>query len=209
MILKPKYIENILSVVKEEIGEIKCDVVCECGSRYFRGYENIAPDAEEQEKYVKELARISRRSRMLKTIEEDGKKYICGMRGLFGNKIGEKIEARDFDYTSVLKIRCAECHKEYVLFDSRFYGYDAIIPERESKYDNVEYEYAPISWRGDDDGVATFVVHIQNDNSLEGLTKNIQGADEEMYSNAFDWIGVEAKNIKTKEKKHVLDEDMC
>ncbi len=208
MIPKPKYIENILSVTKEGRGEIECDVICQCGSRRFRGYKNIAPDAEEQEKYVKELARISSRSRMLKTIEEDGKRYICGMRGLFGKKIGERIEARDFDYTSVLSVRCVECGSEYVLFDSRFYGYDAVIPERESRYDEVRYEFAPISWRGDDDGIATFSVHIENDGSLERLAKDVPDADEQMYSNAFDWIGIKAKNLKTKEEKYVLDEDM-
>ena len=39
--LKPKYIENILSITKEKCGEIECDVVCECGARHFVGYKNV------------------------------------------------------------------------------------------------------------------------------------------------------------------------
>lgn len=49
--LKPKYIENILSITKEKRGEIECDVVCECGARHFIGYKNVIVRSAEEAAY--------------------------------------------------------------------------------------------------------------------------------------------------------------
>ena len=49
--LKPKYIESILSVTKEKRGEIECDVVCECGARHFIGYKNVIVRSTEEAAY--------------------------------------------------------------------------------------------------------------------------------------------------------------
>ena len=203
--IKPKYIENILSVTKEKRGEIECDVVCECGASHFIGYKNVIVRSAEEAAYEAAYNAFNDKYSRIRFGDENGVSYLYGMKGLFGEKILEKFEYKHLDSTEIVKVKCAECGKEYILFDSRFHGYDAIIPERECKYDGVVYDFAPIVWKKDKDGLATFTVKIQNDDSLEDFIENAYETDEETYSNSFGWITIKAVNIKTKAKKILLD----
>ena len=203
--LKPKYIENILSITKEKRGEIECDVVCECGARPFVGYKNVIVRSEEEAAYEAADKAFTEKYSRIRFGDENGVSYLYGMKGLFGEEILEKFEYKQLDSTEVVKVKCAVCGKEYILFDSRFHGYDAIIHERESKYDGVVYDFAPIVWKKDKDGLATFTVKIQNDDSLKDFIENAYETDEETYSNSFGWITIKAVNIKTKAKKVLLD----
>ena len=203
--LKPKYIENILSITKEKCGEIECDVVCECGARHFIGYKNVIVRSAEEAAYEAADKAFTEKYSRIRFGEENGVSYLYGMKGLFGEEILEKFEYKQLDFTEIVKVKCAKCGKEYILFDSRFHGYDAIIPERECKYDGVVYDFAPIIWKKDQDGLATFTVKIQNDDSLEDFIENAYETDEETYSNSFGWIIIKAVNIKTKAKKTIID----
>lgn len=203
--LKPKYIENILSVTKEKRGEIECDVVCECGFAHFIGYKNVIVRSEEEAAYEVAYNEFNRKYIRIRYGAENGVPYLYGMKGLFGEEILEKFEDKGLDSTEIIKVKCAECGKEYVLFDSRFHGYDATIPERECKYDGVVYDFSPIIWKNDQDGLATFTIKIQNDDSLEDFIENAYETDEETYSNSFGWIIIKAVNIKTKAKKTIID----
>ena len=203
--LKPKYIENILSVTKEKRGEIECDVVCECSSTHFIGYKNVIVRSEEEAAYEEAYNEFNRKYIRIRYGAENGVPYLYGMKGLFGEEILEKFESKGLDATEIIKVKCAACGKEYILFDSRFHGYDAIIPERESKYDGVVYDFAPIVWKKDKDGIATITVTIRNDDTLEEFIENAYKTDEETYSNSFGWITVKAVNAKTKAKKILLD----
>ena len=203
--LKPKYIENILSITKEKRGEIECDVVCECGARHFIGYKNVIARSAEEAAYEAAYNAFNEKYSRIRFGDENGISYLYGMKSLFGEKILEKFEYKQLDSTEIVKVKCTECGKEYVLFDSRFHGYDATIPERESKYDSVVYDFAPIVWKKDKDGIATVTVKIQNDDSLEDFIENAYETDEETYSNSFGWIMVKATNNKTKAKKVLLD----
>ena len=203
--IKPKYIENILSITKEKCGEIECDVVCECGARHFIGYKNVIARSAEEAAYEGAYNAFNEKYSRIRFGDENGISYLYGMKGLFGEEILEKFEYKQLDSTEIVKVKCAKCGKEYVLFDSRFHGYDAIIPERESKYDSMVYDFAPIIWKKDQDGLATVTVKIQNDDSLEEFIENAYETDEETYSNSFGWITIKAQNVKTKAKKVLLD----
>jgi len=203
--LKPKYIENILSVTKEKHGEIECDVVCECGARHFVVYKNVIVRSAEEAAYEAADKAFTEKYSRIRFGEENGVSYLYGMKGLFGEEILEKFEYKQLDSTEIVKVKCAECGKEYILFDSRFHGYDATIPERECKYDDREYPFEPVKWRGDKDGISIITVIIQSDDSLEDFVENAYETDEETYSNSFGWITIKAVNIKTKAKKVLLD----
>ncbi len=203
--LKPKYIENILSITKDKHGEIECDVVCECGARYFIGYKNVIVRSAEEAAYESAYNAFNKKYSRIRFGDENGASYLYGIKGLFGEKILEKLEYKQLDYTEIVKVKCAVCGKEYILFDSRFHGYDAVTPERESEYDVVVYDFAPIVWKKDTDGLATFTVKIKNDDSLEEFVENAYETDAETYSNSFGWIMIKAQNIKTKAKKILLD----
>ena len=203
--IKPKYIESILSITKEKHGEIECDVVCECGARHFVVYKNVIVRSAEEAEYEAAYNAFQDKYSRIRFGDENGVAYLCGMKGLFGEEILEKLEYKKLDATEIVKVKCAECGKEYILFDSRFHGYDATIPERKCKYDGVVYDFAPIVWKKNKDGLATFTVKIQNDDSLEDFIENAYETDEETYSNSFGWITIKAVNIKTKAKKILLD----
>ncbi len=205
MIPKPKYIENILEITKTGKGFICCDVVCECGVKHFVGYKNVIVRSTEEAAYEAAYNAFNEKYSRIRFGDENGISYLYAMKGLFDEEILEKFECRQLDSTEIVKIKCAKCGKEYVLFDSRFHGYDATIPERECKYDGVAYDFAPIVWKKDQDGIATFTIKIQNDDSLEDFIENAYETDEETYSNSFGWITIKAVNIKTKAKKIIID----
>lgn len=205
MIPKPKYIENILEINKSYKNFLVCDVVCKCGSKHFIGYKNILIKSEEQKIYEKQLELFSNKYSSFTSVTEDGTRYLCGMKGIFQKKEADRIECKSFDSTEIIKVNCVNCGKEHILFDSRFYGYNAVMSERESRYDNVEYSFTPIKWNNDKKGVATFSIRIENDETLEEFTNNAYEVDEETYSNAFGWIIIQAKNLKTNVKKTIID----
>ena len=199
--------ENILSVTKEKRGEIECDVVCECGSVRFIAYKNVITRSEDEAAYEIAYNAFNKKYRRVRFGNENGITYLYGMKGLFGETILEKFEYKRLDATEIIKVKCAVCGKEYILFDSRFHGYDALIPERESKYDGVTYDFAPIAWKNDKDGIATITVKIQNDDTLEEFIENAYETDEKTYSESFGWISIKAVNVKTKAKKVLLDSE--
>jgi hypothetical protein len=207
MIPKPKYLENILEITKHKDNWIYCDVICECGSKQFVGYKNVLIKTPEQLEHEKHAEAFYRKYSSFTSVTENGVRYICGMKGLFKNKIGEKLEITDFDYTQIVKVKCTSCGKEHILFDSRFHGYDGVMPERQSTYDNEEYEFISIKWKNDEEGIATFSIRIENDESYEDFVENAFDTDLETYSNAFGWILIESNNIKTGVKKTILNEE--
>lgn len=207
MIPKPKYLENILEIVNYKDTSIWCNVVCECGSKNFIGYKNFLTKSEEQKEYEKRAETFYRKYSSFTSTNENGVRYICGMKGLFKKRVTEKLEIIDFDYTQIVKVKCSHCGKEHILFDSRFNGYDANILERESKYDNLKYEFVPIKWKKDNEGIAEFFVIIDNDESLEEFNSNAYNTDYETYSNSFGWMLIQARNIKTNVKKTILNEE--
>ena len=171
MIPKPKYIENILEITKSGKGFICCDVVCECGARHFIGYKNVIVRSTEEAAYEAAYNAFNEKYSRIRFGDENGISYLYAMKGLFGEEILEKFEYKQLDSTEIVEVKCAKCGKEYVLFDSHFHSYDATILERECKYDSVVYDFAPIVWKKDWDGLATFTIKIINDDSFEDFSK--------------------------------------
>lgn len=204
MIPKPKYIEDILEITESGKGFIKCDVVCKCGSTHFVGFYNILEKTKVQEEYEKQLQVFFRKHKNVMVSTENGVEYLCGRKSIF-HKTVEKIESKKFDNTEIIKAKCVCCGNEYVLFDSRFNGYDANLPERESAYDANTYRYEKIKWKNDDEGAATFSVSISGEDSLNDFVDKAYETDFEKYSNSFENISIDVKNVKTDEIITVLD----
>lgn len=204
MIPKPKYIEDILEITESGKGFIKCDVVCKCGSKHFVGFYNILEKTKEQEEYEKQLQVFFRKHKNVTVSTENGVEYLCGRKSIF-HKTVEKIESKKFDNTEIIKAKCVCCDNEYVLFDSRFNGYDANLPERERVYDANTYRFEKIKWKNDDEGAATFSVSISGEDSLNDFVDKAYETDFEKYSNSFENISIDVKNVKTDEIITVLD----
>lgn len=204
MIPKPKYIEDILEITESGKGFIKCDVVCKCGSKHFVGFYNILEKTKEQEEYEKQLQVFFRKHKNVTVSTENGVEYLCGRKSIF-HKTVEKIESKKFDNTEIIKAKCVCCGNEYVLFDSRFNGYDANLPERESACDANTYRFEKIKWKNDDEGAATFSVSISGEDFLNDFVDKAYETDFEKYSNSFENISIDVKNVKTDEIITVLD----
>ena len=82
--LKPKYIESILSITKEKHGEIECDVICECGARCFIGYKNVIVRSAEEAAYEAAYNAFNDKYSRIRFGDENGISYLYGMKGLFG-----------------------------------------------------------------------------------------------------------------------------
>ena len=80
--LKPKYIENILSITKEKHREIECDVVCECGARHFIGYKNVIVRSAEEAAYEAADKAFTEKYSRIRFGEENGVSYAINIHSL-------------------------------------------------------------------------------------------------------------------------------
>ena len=62
-------------------------------------------------------------------------------------------------------------------------------------------------WKNDEEGIATFSIRIENDETYEEFIENAFDTDIETYSNAFGWILIKSNNVKTGVKKTILNEE--
>lgn len=138
MIPIPKYLKNLSKLKKSTRDYIEIDITCPCGGTEFSFYKNHIVKTQEQIDYEKELEAFDKRhffSYEWGTLK-DGKNYIYKSH-FFGLLITDKVEIKHFDTTEIIKAKCLKCNKEYILFDSRFNGYDSILSteeEREKQY---------------------------------------------------------------------------
>lgn len=136
------------------------------------------------------------------TLDENGCQHywllLEPQKGLEGQKEEIIIPPRPyFSAIAVIRIRCADCGQEYLLFDSRLHGYDGMTGEHSPQ----EMCYEPHFKLKCKDAVA-LQLKIENDESYEEFKENTDlGFTEAQYSDAFGWIviyKVDEKGKKTK-----------
>lgn len=99
------------------------------------------------------------------------------------------------DLYDSFKIKCAECGREYVIFDSRLHGYDARA-ERDGKNRDTDIatHYRPLPLKGDS-GPVELIVRIRNELTDEITADRVgDGLAQADVSNAFSCISVYAKS---------------
>lgn len=81
-----------------------------------------------------------------------------------------------------ITVKCADCGAEYVLFDSRYHGYDGVTGNHTAE----ELSYTPTmkQRRG---GPISIQVKVENDETPESF-RECTGAAVSDYSDAFSWI---------------------
>ncbi len=140
------------------------------------------------------------------TEKETGKAYFYG-KTFFGIHIGkyyaDDMPASDPSVT-VAKVKCAECGKEYVLFDSRIHGYDAVANQSEGRRGTESLPQAlHFQW---EQTPAEMQVSIDYAMSLSELSEEFeQTVGEEDLLNAFS--GIEIFRIVGKKKKRWFSEE--
>ena len=99
-------------------------------------------------------------------------------------------EMPPFASTEAYKAACSECGKEFLLFDNRFHGYDAVLA---SEGLNLDLEYKPTyAQKKFKDGKPRKIkIEVENFDTLEDFRKDMEEEyDEATYSNSFSWIWV-------------------
>ena len=99
-------------------------------------------------------------------------------------------EMPPFASTVAYKAACSECGREFILFDNRFQGYDAVLASEGVKRD-LEYKPTYAQKKFKDGKPRRIFFQIENFDTLEEFCKDMEEEyDEVTFSNSFSWIWV-------------------
>jgi hypothetical protein len=223
MVLIPKYLREIAEIVDCKTEKLTVRIKCPCGCGGFFVLKNI-PKKVKVSKEIAEKIRLSKKwwnevlykNENVKRFRGDFSSQISityGKRNTLVHRFKEgevplseeaMYELQPTDINVVFKAVCANCKKEYLLFDNRIHGNDA------ADFKPLETEEYAFKRKkiGGGDAPAELLVAIENfwdfddieDNGNEGLT-----ADD--YSEMFNGIKIYAVNADGKKIK-VYFEDL-
>ncbi|MBQ8447644.1 MAG: hypothetical protein IJX27_01775 [Clostridia bacterium] len=134
----------------------------------------------------------------IETTPEMATDYVWNEKGelrLYYVKSGvwEELEIPEmppFASTEAYKAACSECGREFILFDNRFYGYDAVLASEGMKRD-LEYKPTYAQKKFKDGKPRRLFFQIENFDTLEEFCKDMEEEyDEVTFSNSFSWIWV-------------------
>jgi len=102
----------------------------------------------------------------------------------------EISEMPPFASTESYKAVCSECGREFILFDNRFHGYDAVLASEGLNYD-LEYKPTYAQKKFKDGKPRRIKIEVENFDTLEEFCEDMEEEyDEVTYSNSFSWIWV-------------------
>ena len=160
---------------------------CDCGNKQFVIARNRLTRSEREllKPYYDALHNSISRYGSWCTKDENGTLHHWKMLSEDQNDVTEVFipPKPKFASVTVLKAMCSECGKEYVLFDSRKNGYDAMTSE-----DMDDLDYLP---HFQNYGKKQYIleIKIENDESLEAFIENSGiNCSEDFYSDSFSWI---------------------
>lgn len=202
MIPIPEYLKKNAINPKHTKENIQFEFVCDCNNKEFYIFQNYLTKEEKVivNEYEKAFEKVFKGSWTYK-MESDEKGIVHYWRvytplGMYGPKKEVFLpEKPAFAELNVIKAKCTHCGKEYVLFDSRHHGYDAVT--------NDESEVSLYVPQFKQKGTSTFgvMIKVENDDSLEAFIKNTgEECDEAFYSNAFGAITIYTINSDGRKK---------
>ena len=188
------------------------DLKCTCGNETFKIMKGKTHEEKQSDEkwnnYWKKYRFVPIFS-FTSTIERESKKVYFYGSTFFGIRVG-KLYVEDLHFVKdlcVVKAVCPNCSKEFVLFDNRKHGYDALsdildaqelgangFPFADEK--NLKFRN---SCRGKEGAIT---VAIQNYLPLDDFYETFgENASDEDYSIAFSWITIIAT---VGNKKHII-----
>lgn len=197
----PHYLKPIAVPEKQQGAWTYFRIRCRCGCERFFVYQNaFTKEEREQEKpYRDALDELWSTGCAACTQDEDG--TVHHWRVYTSEDEDEADDGTDreerreevflpvrpyFSGIAVIRIRCAACGGEQVLFDSRIHGYEAVTGERDPQVTAYEPHFRPKGKTA-----VPLLCRVENDGTFDEFRENT-GADltEEQYTDAFDWITV-------------------
>ena len=177
------------------------DLKCTCGNETFKIMKGKTHEEkqfeEEWNNYWKKYRFVPIFSFADSTERKSGKRYTYG-NTFFGIRVG-KLYDEDLHFVKdlcVVKAVCPNCSKEFVLFDNRKHGYDAlsdILDEQQFGKAGVPFaDEKNLKFRNSCKGKeGTITVAIQNYLPLDDFYETFgENASDETYSIAFSWINI-------------------
>lgn len=212
MDILPIHLKDFAYNCVQSKGKIAFDLKCTCGNqnlKIIKGKTNESKQAEERWNSYWRKYKFVPIFKFSDAIErKSGKRYWYGST-LFGIRVGKLYEeisdcVKDL---CVVKAICPKCSEEFVLFDNRKHGYDALTDILdEQQFDKVDVPYADeksLTFRNACQGnECSITIAIRNDLPLEDFYETFdKNASDANYSNAFSWIKIVAI---VDSKKHVI-----
>lgn len=200
MIPVPMYLKKNAIIVQEMSDSIKFTFQCDCGSKRFAVVRNVLSRSEKDllKPYYDALENSMSEYGSWCTKDENGIFHFWKRLSEDQNDVIEVFipPKPEFALAVMLKAKCSVCGKEYVLFDSRKNGYDAMTSE-----DMDDSDYIP-HFQNYRKKQYVLEIKIENDESLDAFIENT-GIDcsEEYYSNAFSWITIYGIDENGKRRK--------
>lgn len=183
-------------------GEVRFELRCPCGGTAFYVYKSKSKTTQEELQLQREFKafyeRHPWRTIHISEAKEDGEHYAF-VKNIFGMKVDRvKFPTVRDDY--LIRAACADCGTEYVVFDSRTQGYDAVAEGGNDGREMIRQRFPKI------DGTYWLHVILRNDLSLEEFQEEFgETVDGEMYANAFSWIRITATPSEGGKKRTILD----
>lgn len=196
MIPIPDYLKEYASMSSQKRNQLSFMLRCPCGCEDFYILENTYTNDEKAlvNEYEKKTPKIRWHS-IYGELDSNGKPYnYIKILGLFKKKIVFP-QTPVFMKVNVIKVVCTHCQQEFVLFDSRYHGYDGIISDDEdAKKYNPQFK---AKWQKSH----SILVEIENAPSLEAFNEMVdKKCSCEFYSNAFISISIYAIEDNGKRK---------
>ena len=198
----PEYLKNVAYDVKQKAEKVSFNVKCSCGCCEFDFFKKkVTTEERKRKKWADELCKIYNGDFYH---DKDGNFWMCSKSflGIGKKKIKlTKQQYNDFmaETRDIVKVRCVNCGKEYILFDSSEYGYDGVVDFLENPLvaDRSKIDYKNVI------SSAECAIEIRNtcpySEFEEGFGKDGNYA---MYTNAYSDIKIMA--ITAEKKKTIF-----
>lgn len=184
----PEHLSLHARNIVEKSSSTTFSIECECGCKYFYLQRNVFSNAEQQaaDEYEKALVSQLGRLRSLEgTVDADGIPHYY-KRGLFGRRKEIILPPAPLNMNiTVIRAQCADCTKESVLFDSRYYGYDAVISQNTQDVNTYHPQFERTSPKASE-----IMVRIRNDLSYNEYCETAERENHAAYPNAFSSITI-------------------
>lgn len=199
----PDYLKDIAYEVNQKNDKASFKIKCLCGSGKFDFYKKkIMTEEKAREKKLNELLKVYNGDFYR---DADGNLWLCSKSFLgIGKKKLKITEAEHKELFSnnrdIVIVRCNDCGKEYVLFDSNVHGYDGVTDSMENPQnaDRSAVEYEKIF------GSAECKIEIRNTCSFGEFKEEFgEEGDYATYTNAFSDIKITA--LIGEREKTILD----
>ena len=180
----PQYLADIATNIKLKNTTIIFNLNCTCGNQNFLIFKN--------EETIEDIKRKQKWEDLVKKYNGGGYSDCEGnlflTKKLFGLKTKQiKINKSEIpQYTTILKVKCSKCGKEYVIFDNRKNGYNAIS----EKLSDIKTNDSSYSCKKFLDKEQTIKIKIINDLSYHEFIDEFKNASMKDFSNAFSEISV-------------------